>query len=336
MGHSFLHPAIRGFAGHAARALLAGLCVAGFAGTASAQAFPSKPIKIVVPSAAGGGNDFIARTLGKKMEESLKQPVVIENKPGASNMIGTDFVAKAPADGYTLLFNGPLILQAASLYSKVSYDPIADFTPITDVIRTPLWFAVSSANVSAHSLKDFVNDAKKRPHGFTYGSGGAGSSHHLYGFGLADTTGIQMTHVPYKGGAPAMTALVGGEIDSGFFDFVSLRPFVESGKVHLLAVTGTRRHPLTPDVPTLAELGYPGFESYGWGALFVPSKTPPEIVQRLETEIVKALQSPEVSGKFKDAGFQLGGTPQAQFAAQYKSDQARWAALIKRSATRLD
>jgi tripartite-type tricarboxylate transporter receptor subunit TctC len=133
-----------------------------------------------------------------------------------------------------------------------------------------------------------------------------------------------------------MTALVGGEIDAGFFDFVSLRPFVESGKVHLLAVTGTRRHALTPDVPTLAELGYPGFESYGWGALFVPSKTPPEIVQRLEAEIVKALQSPEVSGKFKDAGFQLGGTPQAQFAAQYRSDQARWATLIKRSATRLD
>ncbi|MEO8856943.1 MAG: tripartite tricarboxylate transporter substrate binding protein [Burkholderiaceae bacterium] len=319
-----------------AQALLVTLCAASIAGAAFAQDYPNKPIKIVVPSAAGGGNDFIARTLGRKMAENMKQPVVIENKPGASNMIGTEYVAKSPADGYTLLFNGPLILQAASLYSKVPYDPIADFTPITDVIRTPLWFAVSTAKVHAHSLKEFVDEAKKQAHGFTYGSGGAGSSHHLYGFGLAEATGIQMTHVPYKGGAPAMTALVGGEIDSGFFDYVSLRPFVESGKVTLLAVTGTKRPVLTPNVPTMSELGYPGFESYGWGALFVPSKTPPEIVQRLETEIVKALRSPEVSGKFKDAGFDLGGTPQAQFAAQYKADQARWASLIKRSATKLD
>ncbi|MEO7242355.1 MAG: tripartite tricarboxylate transporter substrate binding protein [Variovorax sp.] len=330
------HPFPLGITRRVVQTLFAALCAASLAAVASAQGYPNKPIKIVVPSAAGGGNDFIARTLGKKMEESMKQPVVIENKPGASNMIGTDFVARAPADGYTLLFNGPLILQAASLYSKVPYDPIADFTPITDVILTPLWFAVSAAKVSATSLKDFVDESKKQPHGFTYGSGGAGSSHHLYGFGLAEATGTQMTHVPYKGGAPAMTALIGGEIDSGFFDFVSLRPFVEAGKVRLLAVTGTKRHALTPSVPTMSELGYPGFESYGWGALFVPSKTPPEIVQRLEIEIVKALQSPEVSAKFKAAGFELGGTPQAQFAAQYKADQARWAALIKRSATKLD
>lgn len=316
--------------------ILVALCAAFAWGAALAQAYPNKPIKIVVPSAAGGGNDFIARTLGQKLEESMKQPVVIENKPGASNIIGTDFVAKSAPDGYTILFNGPLILQAASLYARVPYDPLRDFTPLTDVIRTPLWFAVSTAKVSAKTLKEFVEEAKTQPAGFTYGSGGNGSSHHLYGFGLAEATSTNMLHVPYKGGAPAMTALVSGEISSGFFDLVSLKPYVESGKVRLLAVTGTRRHVLTPGVPTLAELGYTGFESYGWGALFVPSKTPPEIVQRLEAEIIMALKNPEVVTKFRDAGFELGGTPQAQFAAQVKSDQVRWSTLIKKSGTKLD
>ena len=309
-------------------ALASGVCLA--------QAYPAKPVRIIVPSAAGGGNDFVARTLGQKLEESMKQPVVIENKPGASNIIGTDFVAKSAPDGYTLLFNGPLILQAASLYTSVPYDPMRDFMPLTDVIRTPLWFAVSTARVSAKTLKEFVEEAKTQPTAFTYGSGGNGSSHHLYGFGLAEATSVNMLHVPYKGGAPAMTALISGEIASGFFDFVSLKPYVESGKARLLAVTGTHRHALTPAIPTLAELGYTGFESYGWGALFVPAKTPPEIVQRLEAEIIKALKNPEVIAKFRDAGFELGGTPQAQFAAQYKADQQRWATLIKKSATRLD
>jgi tripartite-type tricarboxylate transporter receptor subunit TctC len=322
-----------------AGALLAALpaALAGLGSTAAqAQAYPSRPIRIVVPSAAGGGNDFIVRTLAPRLEEGLRQPIVVENRPGASNIIGTDFVAKSAPDGHTVLFNGPLILQAASLYASVPYDPLRDFTPLTDVIRTPLWFAVSTARVKATTLQDFVAEARAQREPFTYGSGGNGSSHHLYGFGLAEATGIQMLHVPYKGGAPAMTALVGGEIAAGFFDFVSLRPFVESGKARALAVTGTKRHALTPNVPTLAELGFAGFESYGWGALFVPSRTPAEVVQRLETEILKALAHPDVLANFKAAGFEIGGTPQAQFAAQVKGDAARWASLIRKSATRLD
>ena len=315
---------------------LLGLWAALAATGALAQAWPARPVKIVVPSAAGGGNDFIARTLGQKMEDGLRQPVVVENRPGASNIIGTDYVAKSAPDGYTLLFNGPLIVQAASLYSKVPYDPIADFTPITDVIRTPLWFAVSTARMKATTLAEFVAEARQTSGGVMYGSGGNGSSHHLYGFGVGEATGAPMTHVAYKGGAPAMTALVAGEIHAGFFDFVSLKPFVESGKARLLAVTGTHRHPLTPTVPTMGELGFTGFEGYGWGALFVPAKTPPEVVQRLEQEILRALRHPEVAAKFRDAGFEIGGTPQAQFAAQVKADQQRWATLIRKSATKLD
>ena len=314
----------------------AGLTALLGSGTARAQAYPSRPVRIVVPSAAGGGNDFIVRTLAPRLEESLRQPVVVENRPGASNIIGTDFVAKSAPDGHTILFNGPLILQAASLYASVPYDPLRDFTPLTDVIRTPLWFAVSTSRVKATTLKDFVAEARAQREPFTYGSGGKGSSHHLYGFGLAEATGIQMLHIPYKGGAPAMTALVGGEIAAGFFDFVSLRPFIEAGKARALAVTGTKRHALTPDVPTLAELGYTGFESYGWGALFVPSRTPSDVVQRLEAEVLKALTHPEVVSKFKAAGFEIAGTPQVQFAAQVRADAARWESLIRKSATRLD
>lgn len=313
---------------------LSSLCLG--AASALAQAYPSKPIRIIVPTAAGGGNDFIARTLALKLEESFKQPVIVENKPGASGMIATSFVAKAPPDGYTVLFNGPLILQAASLYSKVPYDPIADFTPVTDIIRTPLWLAVNATKVKARTLREFVDEARAAPGTFTYGSPGAGSSHHLYGFGLSDSTGAQMTHVPYKGGAPATMAVVAGEVHATLIDYVSLKPYVASGQVRLLAVTGTKRPAISPDVPTFSELGFPGFESYGWGALFLPSKTPADVVQKLEAEIARALKQPDLVAKFTDVGFEIGGTPQAQFAAQVKADNVRWSTLIRKAGVSLD
>lgn len=322
------------------RALItrAGLCIAAVlaAGTAQAQAFPTKPIRMVVPTSAGGGNDFITRTVAKKLEDMLGWTIVVENRPGASGIIATEFVARSAPDGYTILFNGPLIVQAAGLYSKLPYDPIKDFTPLTDIIRTPLWFAVSTAKVPAKSLKEFSEIAKARTRDDSYGSVGQGSSHHLYAFNLNEAAGLNMIHVPYKGGAPAAVALVGGEISAAMLDLVSLKPHVASGKVRLLASTGVRRSPLTPDVPTLSELGYAGFESYGWGAMFVPSKTPPEIVQLLVGEIGKVLQQPDVIAKFKDMGFEIGGTPQAQFATQVAGDLDRWVRLIKKAGVTLD
>ena len=305
-------------------------------GAAWSQAYPNRPIKLIVPSAAGGGNDFIARVVARKLEEAFKQSVVVENKPGASGIIATDFVAKAPADGYTLLFNGPLLVQAAGLYNKLPYDPLRDFTPLTDVIRTPLWFAVNASKVSARTLSEFFDEMKAHPAEASYSSVGNGSSHHLYGFALGEAGGLKFLHVPYKGGAPAMVALVGGDVAATFADYVSLKPFVASGKVRLLAVTGTKRHTLTPEVPTLSELGYAGFEAYGWGALFVPSKTPPDIVQTLEAEIVKLLRQPDVIAQFRDVGFELGGMPQPQFAAQVKTDFVRWTTLIKKAGVTLD
>lgn len=304
---------------------------------AAAQSFPNRPIKIIVNSPAGGGNDFIARTIAQKMEASMKQPVLVDNKPGAGGIIASDFVAKSPADGYTILFNGPLIVQTAALYSKLPYDPLKDFTPLTDVIRTPLWLAVNAEKLpNVKTVKDFVDYAKANPGKITYGSVGSGSSHHLYGYRVGDATGTELLHVPYKGGAPAMVALVSGEVNAAFADYVSLKPHVASGKVRLLGVTGTQRPALTPEVPTFSELGFKGFESYGWGALFLPAKTPADVVQRLHAEVAAAIKSPDVAAKFTDVGFELGGTPPAQFATTVQNDYTRWTTLIKQVGVKLD
>jgi tripartite-type tricarboxylate transporter receptor subunit TctC len=222
------------------------------------------------------------------------------------------------------------------VYNKLPYDPLKDFTPLTDIIRTPLWFAVSTARVQAKSLKEFSELAKAKTRDDSYGSIGPGSSHHLYANNLNEAAALNMIHVPYKGGAPAVLALVSGEISAVMLDLVSLKPYVANGKVRLLASTGTKRSALTPDVPTLSELGYPGFESYGWGAMFLPSKSPPDFVQRLETEIGKVLLQPDVIAKFKDMGFEIGGTPQAQFATQVVGDHDRWTRLIKKAGVTLD
>jgi tripartite-type tricarboxylate transporter receptor subunit TctC len=318
-----------------AQVILAG-CAVLAAGPVAAQAYPNKPIRMIVPTSAGGGNDFITRTVAKKLEDLLGWTIVVENKPGASGIIATEFVAKSAPDGYTILFNGPLIVQAAGLYSKLPYDPIKDFTPLTDIIRTPLWFAVSTAKVPAKSIKEFSDLARPKTRDDSYGSIGPGSSHHLYMHNLNEAAGLNMIHVPYKGGAPAVLAVVAGEVSAVMLDLVSLKPHVASGKVRLLGSTGTKRSPLTPDVPTLLEQGYQGFESYGWGAMFLPSKTPADIVQRLETEIGKVLQQPDVVAKFKDMGFEIGGTPQAQFATQVAGDLDRWVRLIKKAGVTLD
>ncbi len=315
---------------------LLALAALGLAAPTAAQGFPNRPVKIIVNSPAGGGNDFIARTIAQKMEASMKQPVLVDNKPGAGGIIASDFVAKSAPDGYTVLFNGPLIVQTAALYAKLPYDPLKDFTPLTDVIRTPLWLAVNTEKIAARNVQEFVDHAKANPGKVSYGSVGSGSSHHLYGFRLADATGVELLHVPYKGGAPAMVALVSGEVSAAFADYVSLRPHVASGKVRLLAVTGTQRPALTPDVPTLTELGFKGFEAYGWGALFVPAKTPADAVQRLHAEVTAALKAPDVVAKFSEVGFELGGTPQPQFAAQVQTDYVRWTTLIKQAGVKLD
>lgn len=305
-------------------------------GLAQAQDYPNRTLRIVVPFAPGGGGDVLGRLLAQKLSETLKQAVIVDNKPGASSIIASDFVAKSAPDGYTLLLNVPLLVQTASLYSKLPYDPLVDLIPVTDLVTSPLWFAVGTAKVPARTLKEYIEQAKARPSEYNYASIGAGSSGHLLGHALSEANGLRMTHVPYKGSSPAMLALLSGEITAVFLDYVTLKPQLDAGKVRLLAVTGTARSPLTPQVPTLAELGYPGFEPAVWGGIFLPGRTPPEIVKRLEAEIQKITQQPDFLARIRELGYEPGGTPQPQFAAQVRADHARWGALIKKAGVRLD
>jgi tripartite-type tricarboxylate transporter receptor subunit TctC len=322
------------------QALAASLPLAAFTASTGALAqgadFPSRGLRIVVPFAPGGGGDVLGRLVAQKLAESLKQPVIVENKPGASSVIASDFVAKSAPDGYTLLLNVPLLVQTASLYSKMPFNPLTDLTPVTDLVTSPLWFATSTARTNVNTLKDYIEQARAKPSEFNYASIGAGSSGHLLGHALSDANGLKMTHVPYKGSAPAMMALLSGEITAVFLDYVTLKPQLEAGKVRLLAVTGTQRSALTPQVPTLAELGYPGFEAAVWGGLFVPAKTPPDIVRRLETEVQKIVRQPDYLARIRELGYEPGGTPQAQFAAAVRADHARWGAMIRKAGVSLD
>ena len=321
-------------------AWFAQVCVAVVAalglGAAQAQDYPGRTIRIVVPFAPGGGGDVLGRLIAQKLGDQFKQAVIVDNKPGASSVIATDLVAKSPPDGYTVLLNVPLIVQTASLFNKLPYDPLTDLTPVTDIVSSPVWFAVGAEKIPARTLKEYVEQARAHPKDYSYASIGAGSSGHLLGFALNEANGLDTIHVPYKGSAPAMTALLGGEVASVFLDFVTLKSQVAAGKVRLLAVTGTERSPVTPAVPTLAELGYPGFEASTWAGLFVPGKTPRDVVQKLETAVRKVMSDPEYLARIRDLGYEPGGQPQAQFAAQVRNEHARWGSLIRKAGVKLE
>ena len=321
------------------RRVRSALCVAAGLltfGPSWAQDYPSHAVRWVVPFPAGGGTDSVTRLVTTKMADTLRQPMVVDNKPGASTVIGNDLVAKAPADGHTLLVNIPLLLQSSALLSKLPYDPLRDLVPVTTLVSAPLWLAVSTARVPGGSLPEFVEQAKRATQPLEFASFGNGSTPHLYGFRLTEASGVNLVHVPYKGGAPAVMALMGGEIAMMFSDYVSLQPHLASGKVKIIAVTGLRRSRLTPQVPTMAELGYTGFEAVGWGGVFAPAKTPPHIVQQLAAAVTAAVRDPAVSAKLGEMGYEPGGVPTAEFASQVKSDHALWTGLIRRAGARLD
>lgn len=307
--------------------ILAALLAA--AGAAPAADFPDKPVRIVVPYAPGGGSDVVVRLAATRLQQNLKQTIVVDNKPGAASVIGSDAVAKAPADGYTVLFNIPSLLQTSYTQGKLPYDPLRDLTPVTTLVSAPVWLAVSTARVQAATLPALQAEAKAAAGRFEFASWGMGSTNHLFGHALGKALGVGMVHVPYKGGAPAVLALANGEVALMFSDFVSLRPYLASGKVRIVASTGPRRHRLTPEVPTLAELGHRGFESVGWGAVFVPAATPPALVARLEREFAAVARDPDFIAKVADLGYEAGGKPQAEFAAEVRADHERWGQLFR-------
>ena len=293
-----------------------------------AQTYPARPIKLVVPYAPGGGADSVARIVAKKVSENIGQSIVIENKGGAGAILGTDQVAKAEPDGYTLLLgqSGPISINPA-VYKSLPYDPIRDFAPVTMMTGYP-YILVVNADLPAKTLQEFVALAKAKPGAMNYGSTGVGAANHLVAELFNGKAGLKMTHVPYRGTALAVADLLAGTLTMVFGDPVSVLPHMKSGKLRALAVTSAQRSPVSPEVPTVAESGYPGFEALAWHGILAPAKTPPEIVTRLNAEFVKALADPATRELLVNQALApVGNSPQA-FADFIKADIAIWKAVV--------
>jgi tripartite-type tricarboxylate transporter receptor subunit TctC len=310
------------------------LCVA--ASPVLAQTWPEKPIRIVVGFAPGGFTDVLARLIGQKLQERLGQPVIVENKPGASGTIGADMVAKSRPDGYTLLLGHSNSNSVApALYPKLPYDVVRDFTPIIRVATTPMLLTVN-ANVAAKDVQSFIALAKSKPGGLTFASSGSGSAQHLAAARFMLATGIQMTHVPYKGSGQAIVDLLSGTVDLNFESPPNVLPHLKTGKLRVLAITSEKRSALMPDVPTLSEAGVPNAEMLQWFAVLGPAGLPQPIVQKLNTEIAAILKMPEVAEKIASQGGEIIGGSSRDFADFLPKDSAAWARLIKEANVRLD
>jgi len=304
--------------------------------SAFAQAgYPDRPIRVIVPFAPGGGSDLVARYLGPRLSDRLGQPVVIDNRPAASGILGSEIVAHATPDGHTLLLVFSTHAQSAKLFRKLPYDPIKDFAPITEVIATPLVMLVHPS-VPAKTVQEFIAYAKSNPGKLNYGSSGPGSSPHLAAALLESMAGIRTTHVPYKGVAQYITAELGGEVQFSFANMFSTMPHWKSGRLRLIATAGAKRSETIPDVPTIAESGLPGYEALIWYGYMAPAKTPKAIVERLHREITGIVNTPEVRQFFVSQGNDVvAGTP-AQFAKVIKDDADKWGAIGKRIGVTLD
>lgn len=308
----------------------AALACAGLLLAAQAHAgnYPDKPIHIVVPYAPGGFNDTMARVVGKKLQDAWGQAVIVDNKPGAGTVLGLSYAAKAPNDGYTLVVVGFPTVANQFLRKHLPYDTFKDFTPIILGGESPNLLVVSSSS-PLHSMKDFVAAAKAKPGKLNYATAGNGTSNHLTMEYFDSLAGIKLTQVPYRGSGPMVTDLLGGQVDAMFDNAPHVIPHVKAGQMRALAITSTKRSPLLPDVPTVAELGWPGFKVSVWYGFAAPAGTPPEIITRLNKEMDKIIAMPDVQKAFIDGGVEpLGGTTQ-QFDAFFKEQLAIWGKVIK-------
>ena len=292
-----------------------------------AQTWPAKPVRIVVPFTPGGGLDIQARMFAKKFYETLGQTCVVDNRTGAGGLIGAEAVARAAPDGYTILFSSASLAVNVSLYKKLAFDPVKDLDPVSWVSSVPLVLTVHPS-VPVRSVPELVALAKKRAGQFNASSNGVGTTSHLSIEMLKQYAGVAVTHVPYKGGGPATTAVLSGEVDMAFVPLLSAQPFMKSGKVRVLAVTTAKRSSALPNVPTMKSF-YPEFESDNWYAFFVPAGTPQEIVTRLNSEILKALKAPDIIDYMSHDGADPVGSTPAELATHYRSEVVRYAKLIK-------
>jgi tripartite-type tricarboxylate transporter receptor subunit TctC len=293
-------------------------------GVARADDYPSHPIRLIVPYAPGGGADAVARVVAKRASETLGQPIVIENRGGAGSIIGTDMVAKADPDGYTLLLgqSGPISINPA-VYKDLRYDPVKDFAPVTMTNAYP-YILVVNAKTPVKSVAELVALAKAKPGALNYGTTGIGAANHLVTELFSSKAGVKMAHVPYRGTALAVADLIGGQVDLVFGDPVSVLSHLQAGTLRALAVTSKERSPVAPEVPTIAESGYPGFDAIAWHGILAPARTPAGIVARLNAEIIKALHDPETRTLFTNQAMQTVGNTPEEFAAFIKQDSAIW------------
>jgi tripartite-type tricarboxylate transporter receptor subunit TctC len=319
------------------KTLLASVAMAAAAlcGTAQAQSYPSKPVTIVVPFSPGGATDIMARTLAERLNKRLGQPVIVENKPGAGTMIASEYVAKAAPDGHTVLLAASSLGIAPALYSKVNYDPVKDFTPISLVASVVHVLSVHPS-VPAKNVAELITWIKANPSKANYGSVGAGTSTHLESELFNTMAGVKMEHVPYKGSAPALMDMVGGNLQVMFDAYASSGPFIKDQKIRLLAVTTAQRSKLLPEVPTVAESGLPGYEAMPWLGFVAPAGTPAAAVNKFHAELAEVLKEAAVQEKFRSLGLDIIGNSPKEFGEFIKKDIVKWAKVVKDSGAKAD
>jgi tripartite-type tricarboxylate transporter receptor subunit TctC len=308
----------------------AGFAFVIFSGALPAQGYPAKPIRVVVPYAPGGATDLTARLVGQKMQEAMKQNVLVDNRPGAGGVIGTDIVAKAAPDGYTVLLAVPAEIAILPHLQKMPYNVARDLAPVSLAAVTPLILVVHPS-LPVGSVKELIAFARARPGQLSYASAGTGGVQHLSGELLKITMKLDMAHVPYKGAGPVMPDLIGGHVPMFFSGMPPAMPHVKAGKLRALAVTTTRRSPAAPDVPTMGEAGVPGFDISNWFAYFVPSGTQADVIARLNSEVNRGLKQPDVREKLANVGAETVGTSPGDLARFVRSESDKFARLVKLS-----
>jgi tripartite-type tricarboxylate transporter receptor subunit TctC len=297
--------------------------------------YPTKPLRIIVPQSAGASTDLTARLIAQKLSVAFVQPVVVDNRPGAGSIIGTDLVAKAAPDGYTLLVVASSITLNPSLHKNLPFDPVRDLAPITQLSAFPNLLTVHPA-LPVKTVKDLIALAKAKPGSLNYGSSGSATGTHLSAELFKYMTGTDMVHVPYKGGGPAVQALLGGQVQLNFATIVSVLPQVRSGKLRGIAVTTARRSPGAPDIPTIAESGVPGYDHGPWNGFLAPARTPRAVIARLYEETARILQLPETKAVFTNEGAEPVGNKPEEFGAIIKAETAKWAKVIHAAGIKAD
>jgi tripartite-type tricarboxylate transporter receptor subunit TctC len=308
--------------------IIATIALAAAASLAHAQAWPSRPVKLVVPFSPGGFTDVVARILGQKLTESLGQPVIIENKPGAGSTIGSDYVAKSKPDGYTLVMVSTTQVSSPWLYKAMPYDVFRDFTPIMKLVEGP-YVLVANPKLPVKSVAELLTLARSQPGKLDYASSGNGSAQHLVGAMFGTMGGVNINHVPYKGSGQAMQDIVGGQVQLGFVGMPNALPYIPSGRLRALAVTTRKRSPDLPDVPTMDEAGIKGYDATIWLGLLGPAGLPRDIVTRLNSEIIKALGSAETRKMILAAGVEVSTSSPEEFAALLRSEYDKWGKVVR-------